>query len=94
VATNHYVIADNTFEGRRTVTVRQGGRSWLGEVWNWREDHDLALVRLPAGALEPVVLAFERGHTVKVGDPVVAYGSPWAWRARRRLGWSRRSGAA
>lgn len=77
VATNHHVVADNTFEGRRTVTVRQGGQSWSGTVWTWREDHDLALVRLPAGVLDPVVLAFEQSHSAKVGDPVVAYGSPW-----------------
>src|SRR6266545_5165808 len=76
VATNYHVIKDDTYQDRRTVTVRQGARSWSGQVWTWRQEHDLALVRLPAGVLEPVALAFERGHEVKVGDPVVAYGSP------------------
>ena len=76
VATNYHVIKDDIFQDRRTVTVRQGDRSWTGQVSTWREEHDLALVRLPAGVLEPVALAFERGHEVKVGDPVVAYGSP------------------
>lgn len=76
MATNHHVIAQDTYEDRHFVTVRQGGRSWRGQVWNWEEGDDLALVKLPATDLPVLPLAFERNHPAKVGEPVVAYGSP------------------
>jgi S1-C subfamily serine protease len=76
VATNHHVIAEDTYEDRHFVTVRQGDRSWRGQVWNWEERDDLALVKLPATGLPVLSLAFERNHPPKVGEPVVAYGSP------------------
>jgi S1-C subfamily serine protease len=76
VATNHHVIAEDTYQDRHFVTVRQGGHSWRGQVWNWQEDDDLALIKLPATGLPVLPLAFEHNHPAKVGAPVVAYGSP------------------
>jgi S1-C subfamily serine protease len=73
VATNYHVVKGDTYTDRRTVTVHQGQQQWSGYVWNWAEKDDVALVKV--GHDLPALPAAT--GTIKVGDPVIAYGSPY-----------------
>jgi S1-C subfamily serine protease len=76
LATNYHVIEGYTYFERHPVVVRQGSRQWLGEPWNWDPETDVATIKVEA-ALPVLPSAFEQGHQPKVGDPVLAYGSPY-----------------
>lgn len=73
VATNYHVVKGDTYTDRRFVTVHQGQQQWSGDVVDWSEKDDVALVKV--GRDLPVLSAAT--GTIKVGDPVIAYGSPY-----------------
>jgi S1-C subfamily serine protease len=76
LVTNYHVVETATLEPTRTVTVRQERSTWTGEVEKWNSHFDLALVRVDADL--PVLLsASSQGHEPAVGEPVMAYGSPY-----------------
>jgi S1-C subfamily serine protease len=73
VVTNHHVIEDCTFGGRReAVEVVSGDRTMEGFVDDWDADRDLGLILLRV-RIEPL----EDAPPPKIGAPVVAIGSPW-----------------
>ncbi len=55
IITNHHVISDHTYSDRHLVTVRQGSKSWTGDVWSWNEKDDIALI-IAKGANLPALL--------------------------------------
>jgi S1-C subfamily serine protease len=73
VATNYHVVKGDTYTDRHFVTVHQGEQRWSGQVWNWAEKDDVALVKV---AQDLPVLSAATGK-IKPGDPVIAYGSPY-----------------
>jgi S1-C subfamily serine protease len=76
LATNYHVVEDILHVGAKTVGIRQGSQTWAGTVWSWDAQSDLALIKV--GAELPILdSAYANGHKPKVGDPVMAYGSPF-----------------
>ena len=72
IVTNHHVIEGCTYEGTTRVTLDTStGKTLVGEVWNWDEENDLALIMVREEI--PVILA---ASSARVGDRVVAIGSP------------------
>lgn len=72
IVTNFHVIEGCTYEGNTTVTLdTSSGTTLRGEVWNWDEENDLALIMVSEEI--PVILA---ATEARVGDRVVAIGSP------------------
>ena len=72
IVTNFHVIEGCTYEGNTTVTLdTSSGTTLRGEVWNWDDENDLALIMVSEEI--PVILAATEG---RVGDRVVAIGSP------------------
>ena len=83
IATNFHVIQH---AGRpATVTVKQGGKEWVGTPSRWDESADIALVKVDT-VLPVLVSGFGRGHDPKIGDPVVAFGSPLGFQATATVG--------
>jgi putative serine protease PepD len=70
LATNSHVV-ENAIRADRSVRLVQGDRSWRGQVATWADRPDVALIRV-AGDLPTLSLA----ASPKVGDQVLAYGSP------------------
>jgi len=71
-ASNHHVIEGCTYESSRTVTLDTSlGRTVNGEVWDWDEENDLALIMVDEEI--PAILA---ATEARVGERVVAIGSP------------------
>jgi S1-C subfamily serine protease len=67
LATNYHVI-----DQPGALRVARGGRSWpVLDPGGWQE-HDLALLRVASE-----LPTLQVGSPPKVGDPVLAYGSPW-----------------
>lgn len=72
VVTNHHVIEGCTYEGGTTVELDTStGQTIYGEVWTWDADNDLALIMVDA-VIPPIPTA----EPARVGDPVIAIGSP------------------
>jgi putative serine protease PepD len=72
VLTNAHVVGSS-----RTVTVRTADdRQLTATVVGTDDDADVAVLRLPAGANLPA-LGLGDPNTLEVGDPVVAFGSPF-----------------
>ena len=83
IATNFHVIQH---AGRpATVTVKQGGKEWVGTPSRWDASADIALVKVES-VLPILVSGFGRGHDPKIGDPVVAFGSPGGFQATATVG--------
>lgn len=72
VLTNYHVIRNCTFEGS-FVKVSQKGRNLGGDVWDWDEENDLALL-LTIGEVSTLKPASAKP---KRGDYVMALGSPY-----------------
>jgi hypothetical protein len=72
VVTNFHVIEQCSYDGYRTVEIDTStGQTIYGVVWNWDEENDLALIMVDAYV--PPIQPAEEG---RVGDPVIAIGSP------------------
>ena len=72
VVTNFHVIEECSYDGYRTVEIDTStGQTIYGFVWNWDEENDLALIMVDAYV--PPIQPAEDG---RVGDPVIAIGSP------------------
>lgn len=69
ILTNYHVI-----EGAETITVYMDGRAYQPTVVATAEASDLALLKIPASGLTPVVLG--NSLLVQLLDPVVAMGYP------------------
>jgi S1-C subfamily serine protease len=72
IITNHHVIEDCTLEDGPEAFATRGAQTFPSKLWTWDPDKDVALVYVRAG-LKPLDAAPE----AKVGDPVVAIGSPY-----------------
>lgn len=72
IITNHHVVEDCTIEGGPEAYATRGKQTFPSKLWTWDQDNDLALLFVRAG-LKPLAAAPEP----KVGDPVVAIGSPY-----------------
>jgi putative serine protease PepD len=75
VVTNNHVIADAAESGGPVRVVDQDGNSFDAEIVGRSPVYDLAVLAIPADAgLEPAALG--RSDGLRVGDGVVAIGSP------------------
>jgi serine protease Do len=73
IVTNYHVV-----NGATEVTVTlQDGKELTGKVLGKDPDTDLALVRIEADEAELHPVTFADSDTVRVGDPVIAIGSPF-----------------
>jgi S1-C subfamily serine protease len=76
IITNHHVITAATFQSGPAVFITHGSKRFEARLWTWDRGQDLALlyVRRPFPALQ---WASEQGHDPRVGEFVVAIGSPY-----------------
>lgn len=74
ILTNNHVVAPAAARGGSAVVVLADGRERDAEVVGRTADYDLAVVKVDADGLEPLVLGDSDG--VVVGDPVLAVGAP------------------
>jgi putative serine protease PepD len=73
--TNWHVLEGAARLGSTQVTLIQGDRQWVGEIWSGDQESDVAILKVEATF--PVLRnAHDYGHIPRVGDPVLAYGSP------------------
>lgn len=75
IVTNYHVVAGANGGVHRSVTIQQSGNDWPGEVVNFDPDRDIALIAI-AGSLPALESAYEQDNAPRVGDSVLAYGSP------------------
>jgi S1-C subfamily serine protease len=73
VVTNFHVIGDDWVNGRRDVTLRQDDKSYPGRVIEAVPAHDVAVIAFDGNGFSPLERA---GDKAKVGDAVLALGSP------------------
>jgi S1-C subfamily serine protease len=85
LVTNYHVVQTATLTADKTVTLRQQKESWTGVVTKWNSHFDLALVRVSAD-LPILRSASADGHRPVVGEPVLAYGSPYGLEDTATLG--------
>src|SRR5215204_3512182 len=83
IATNFHVIQHAGTPA--TVVVKQGGKEWAGSRSRWDAAADIALVRVDS-VLPVIESGFGRGHDPKIGDPVLAFGSPLGFQATATVG--------
>jgi putative serine protease PepD len=74
ILTNHHVVAGATDAGASVVVLFADGSQLAGSVVGSTADYDLAVVKVDAEGLTPLVLG--DSDQVRVGDPVVAVGAP------------------
>jgi putative serine protease PepD len=75
VATNFHVVSRRGGWIVDEITVQHDGSRWPATPARWREDDDLAILRIEA-TLPALSLAYGEESEPHVGDPVLAYGSP------------------
>jgi serine protease Do len=76
IVTNEHVIEGATFEGGPTVFVTHGSRRLQARLWTWDDQHDLALLYVRE-SFPALAWATEQDHRPRVGEFVVAIGSPY-----------------
>jgi serine protease Do len=74
ILTNYHVVAACT--GGAKVRVTQKKKTFRAKLWNWDEKNDMALIFINAEL--PTI---NDGKAPKVGDPVIAIGSPFGLEA-------------
>jgi len=74
ILTNNHVVAPAAGSGGTAVVTFADGRERDAEVVGRTADYDLAVVKVDADGLEPLVLG--DSDAVVVGDPVLAVGAP------------------
>jgi S1-C subfamily serine protease len=73
IVTNHHVI-----EGASAATVRLAdGRAFQAELVGVASQHDLAVLRIVVGASSPPALPIGSSNDLRVGQSVLAIGSPF-----------------
>ncbi len=72
LVTSYGAVAAGTTEPAPTITVRSGDESLEAELHNWDPEHDLALLVLPRGGLDPLPWADEEGLADLVGERIWA----------------------
>lgn len=72
LVTSFGAVAAGTTEPSPTITVRSGEESFEAELYNWDPDHDLALLILPRGGLDPLPWADDDAMAHLVGERVWA----------------------
>ncbi len=72
LVTSYGAVAAGTTEPSPTITVRSGEESFEAELYNWDPEHDLALLILPRGGLEPLAWADDEALARVVGDRIWA----------------------
>lgn len=72
IITNYHVVEECIYVGGPEAFASRGSTEFPSRLWNWDAANDLAILFISAGLppLEPAPVA-------KVGDPVVAIGSPY-----------------
>jgi S1-C subfamily serine protease len=76
IITNEHVIEAATLQGGPAVYITHGSRRLEARLWTWDSDHDLALLYVRQ-SFPTLDWASERGHDPRVGEFVVAIGSPY-----------------
>lgn len=74
ILTNHHVVAGAAGAGSSIVVLLADGSQLPGTIVGSTSDYDLAVVKVEAEGLTPLVLG--DSDQVQVGDPVVAIGAP------------------
>lgn len=74
ILTNHHVVAGGSEAGASVVVLLADGSQLAGSIVGSTADYDLAVVKVDAEGLTPLVLG--DSDAVQVGDPVVAIGAP------------------
>ncbi|WP_262348202.1 trypsin-like peptidase domain-containing protein [Cellulosimicrobium cellulans] len=74
ILTNHHVVASAAGAGSSIVVLLADGSQLPGTIVGSTSDYDLAVVKVEAEGLTPLVLG--DSDEVQVGDPVVAIGAP------------------
>ncbi|WP_431835906.1 trypsin-like peptidase domain-containing protein [Cellulomonas sp. Y8] len=74
ILTNHHVVAGAAGAGSSIVVLLADGSQLPGTIVGSTADYDLAVVKVEAEGLTPLVLG--DSDAVQVGDPVVAIGAP------------------
>jgi S1-C subfamily serine protease len=75
IATNFHVVSTRRGVGLRHITAEQDGHKWPAELASWSVADDVAIVTIER-ELPALELAYEGATEPRVGDPVLAYGSP------------------
>ncbi|RMI01034.1 S1C family serine protease, partial [Cellulomonas triticagri] len=74
ILTNHHVVAGGTSAGSEVVVLLADGSQLPATIVGSTADYDLAVLKVEAEGLTPLVLG--DSEAVQVGDPVVAVGAP------------------
>lgn len=72
LVTSFGAVAAGTTEPAPTITVRSGEESFEAELYNWDPEHDLALLILPRGGLDPLPWADDDALAHLVGERIWA----------------------
>jgi S1-C subfamily serine protease len=72
LVTSFGAVSAGTTQPGPTITVRSGDESYEAQLYNWDPEHDLALLILPRGGLEPIPWAGNGTMSRLVGRPVWA----------------------
>lgn len=72
LVTSYGAVAAGTTEPSPTITVRSGEESFEAELYNWDPEHDLALLILPRGGLDPLPWADDDALADIVGERIWA----------------------
>jgi S1-C subfamily serine protease len=79
IVTNAHVVEDMS----NIVVVTSDGKSYSGKTTHFDEESDLALVKIEATGLKPAV--FASASDVKVGETVIAIGTPISFALRNSV---------
>jgi S1-C subfamily serine protease len=76
IITNEHVIEAATIQGGPAIFITHGSRRLEARLWTWDRDHDLALLYVRR-SFPTLAWASRQGHDPRVGEFVVAIGSPY-----------------